>query len=360
MKVAVLSFAHEHAGTYARLLHGMPDVDLVIADPGGSPRDPRRGREAAGRLGAVYTDSWDEVFALRPDAVVVTSETGLHRELIERAAAAGAHVLCEHPVAAGEADADAAVRACAEAGVRLALASPACFGPAFAALRRQLAEGDALGSLTTVLGAYNKPWNAARSGAAARGVLDSTAPQLLDMVDAVLGGAPAEQVYAQANSILASASGGAEPGVESAALVTVRYADGTVVSLDCGAGPARQEPAAGGPALTLIGDRGSIEFTATPRLVGGFDAATSRERWETRGKDPDAVMLAGFLAAIGEGARRADADPDNGPGPDGAAGLRTLRIVQAARASLRTGRPVTLTAPPPQSGPQAEPRPARA
>lgn len=330
MKVAVLSFAHERSATYARLLRAMPDVDLVIADPDGSPDDPARGRDRARRLGAAYAGSWDEVFALRPDAVVVTSEIDRRRELVERAAEAGAHVLCEHPLAADEADARAMVRVCEDAGVRLSLASPACFGPAFGAVRRELARGEVLGGLTTILGAYNRP-RPARSRAAESGALGAGAPFLLDMVDAVLGGTPAEQVYAQSNSVLST-----EPGVESAALVTVRYADGTVVSIDCSWGPADNESAAGGPTMTFIGDRGSVEFTASPRLVGGFDSATSRERWETRGDDPCAVMLKEFIAAVGQG---------NGAGPDGAAGVRTLRIVQAARASVRTGQPVELAVP---------------
>ncbi|NEB77122.1 Gfo/Idh/MocA family oxidoreductase [Streptomyces sp. SID14478] len=330
MKVAVLSFAHERAATYARLVHELPGVDLIIADPDGSPDDPARGRETARRLGAAYARSWDEAFALRPDAVIVTSETGGRRDLVERAAAAGAHVLCEQPSAADEADALAMVRACEDAGVRLSLASPVCYGPAFAAVRRELAKDEVVGGLTTVLGAYNRPRPARPQGTGA-GVLDTDAPLLLDMVDAVLGGTPAQQVYAQTNGIL-----GTEPGIESAALLTVRYADGTVASLDCSWGVADSGPGTGGPTMTFIGGRASVEFTAAPRLVGGFDAAASRERWETRGEDPYAVMLGAFLDAVRRG---------SGAGPDGAAGVRTLRIVEAARTSVRTGQPVELAVP---------------
>ncbi|KUN00339.1 hypothetical protein AQI95_35015 [Streptomyces yokosukanensis] len=330
MKVAVLSFAHERAATYAQLLHDMPDVELLVADPDGAAEDPARGSATARRLGARYVGSWDELFALRPDAVVVTSEVDRRRELVERAAGAGAQVLCEHPPAVDEADARAMVRACEDAGVRLSFASPACFGPAFAAVRKEITEGEVLGGLTAVHGAYNRP-RPAGAEAARSGALGTNAPPVFDMVDAVLGGIPAEQVYAQSNSVL-----GAEPGVESAALVTVRYADGTVVSVDCSWGPADSGPAVGGPALTFIGERASVEFTAAPRLLGGFDAATSRERWGTRGDDPYAVMLGEFVAAVRQG---------SGAGPDGAAALRTLRIIQAARASARTGQPVELAVP---------------
>ncbi|MEU3735402.1 Gfo/Idh/MocA family oxidoreductase [Streptomyces sp. NPDC033538] len=330
MKVAVLSFAHERAATYARLLHDMPDVDLLVADPDGSPDDPARGRATAHRLGATYAADWDALFGLRPDAVVVTSEADLRRGLVERAAKAGAHVLCEFPPAADEVDAEAMVRVCEDAGVRLSIASPVCFGPAFTAVRREIAEGEVLGGLTTIHGAYNRPRptgaQAARSGA-----LGTNAPPLLDMVDAVLGGVDAEQVYAQSNSVL-----GAEPGMESAALVTVRYADGTVASVDCSWGSPESGQFAGGPVMTFIGNRASVEFNASPRLLGGFDSGVSGERWETRGDDPYAVMLGEFVAASRRG---------SGAGPDGAAAVRTLRVIRAARESVRTGRPVEVAVP---------------
>jgi predicted dehydrogenase len=299
MKVAVLSSGHERTQTYTRRLRALPDVEPLLADPAGG---------------------WDEVFAQRPDAVIITADTGRRRALVERAAAAGAHVLCEHPLAGDESDAEAIVRACADAGVRLSLASPACYGPAFAAVRKQLADGEVLGAVTTVHGAYNGP-RPAQGGA-----LDTHAPALLDMVDLLLGGTPAEQVYAQTNSVLS-----ADPGIESAALVTVRYADGTVVSLDCSWGVDGDASATAGPALSVIGGKASVEFTAWPRLLGGYDAAAAREHWVTRGDDPYAVLLGAFLAAVRDG---------QPAGPDGATGLRTLRIVRAARESARTGQPV--------------------
>ncbi|MGR4884664.1 Gfo/Idh/MocA family protein [Streptomyces sp. LARHCF249] len=332
MKVAVLSFAHERAATYARLLHGMPGVDLIIADPDGSPGDPARGRAVAADLDVSYAGSWDEVFALRPEAVLVTSEVARRRELVERAAAAGAQVLCVQPMAATETDAQAMVRACEDAGVRLILASPVCFSPAFTAVRDGLAEGEPLGRLTTIHGSYNSP---ATGKPEDGGALGANAAVLLDMVDAVLGGEPAEQVYAQTNSVLSG-----DPGVESAALVSVRYASGTVLSIDCSwwgplpavaGGLSANQPAAGGPAMTFIGERASVEFNARPRLLGVFDAATGSERWEAGGGDLDAVMLGAFVAAVGTG---------QGAGPDGAAGVRTLRIIRAAHASVRTGQPV--------------------
>ncbi|WP_424185415.1 Gfo/Idh/MocA family protein [Actinokineospora sp. G85] len=302
MKIAVLSFAED----YVRSLAGMPGVEVVVADPDG------QGRAAADRLGVAHVDSWDAVFALRPRAVVVTGEVARRRDLVERAAAVGAQVLCEHPLAVEEADAQAMVDACAAAGVRLTVASPACFSPAFSDVRQGIADSG-VGELMTIHGAFNSP---GRDGA-----LDDHAPYVLDLVDAVLGGEQAEQVYAQVNSIVSG-----QPGVESAAFVSVRYPSGVVAALDCGWGPSVNQRAGDTPEVTFVGDQGSVEFTANPRLLGGFD------RWEAK-TDPRSVMLTEFVAAVADG---------RAVGPDGAAGVRALRVVRAARESARTGHPVDL------------------
>jgi predicted dehydrogenase len=306
VKVAVLSFAHERAETYARLLRDMPGVELLTADPD----DPARGRAVAHRLGVSYVDTWDEVFEWCPQAVVVTSAVERRRELVERAAEAEAHVLCEQPLATDEANAKAMVDACDIGGVRLALASPACHGEAFATVRRGIADG-VVGTLTTIHGSYH-----------ARGALDANAAHLLDLVDAVLDGEPAAQVYAQTNSVLSG-----QDNTESAALVSVRYPSGAVASIDCG-----WEHSAAGPAVTFIGDRASVAYDPKPRLLSGFDAA-GNERSEPGGADLCAVMLKDFVDSYESG---------EGSGPDGEAGLRAVRIVRAAHESARTGQPVDL------------------
>lgn len=99
MKVGVLSFAHVHAGGFARLLDDMEGVEVLAADPDTDLAAPGevRGREFADRLGVTYAHSYEELFAWGPDKVVVCSENVRHRPLVELAAAHGADVLCEKP-----------------------------------------------------------------------------------------------------------------------------------------------------------------------------------------------------------------------------------------------------------------------
>ncbi len=75
------------------------------------------------------------------EAVYVPLPNSLHREWVERAAAAGKHVLCEKPLAPTAADARAMARACEVAGVTLAEAYMTPFHPRARAVECLVASG---------------------------------------------------------------------------------------------------------------------------------------------------------------------------------------------------------------------------
>ena len=75
------------------------------------------------------------------EAVYVPLPNSLHREWVERAAAAGKHVLCEKPLALSAADAQAMASACAAAGVTLLEAYMTPFHPRARALDALVASG---------------------------------------------------------------------------------------------------------------------------------------------------------------------------------------------------------------------------
>ena len=83
------------------------------------------------------------------EAVYVATPNHLHRPVVEAAARAGKHVLCEKPMATSLADAEAMVAACRENGVRYATA----FDQRFQARHRRLRElvrAGQLGEITAV------------------------------------------------------------------------------------------------------------------------------------------------------------------------------------------------------------------
>ncbi|SCF22880.1 Predicted dehydrogenase [Micromonospora haikouensis] len=272
---------------------------MRIAVTGGGDGDDGRADHHRRRLRAM---PGVELVDTRPDAVVVCGGPSLHRELTERAAAAGAHVLCEPPLAGGVPDAEAMVDACAHAGVSLTLAHPTRFSPAFEAARRAVADGR-LGRLGTVNGVCHPDW----------------ATHLVDLVDVLLDGEQAAEVYARAST------------VAPASVLVVRYPGGSVATLGHGCGT---------PGLELVGERATVRFDPFARLLDvratGRDGDRGDGRRDDRsagrlgGADLDAAMLAAFVAGVRDGRPQ---------GPDAAAGLRGLRIARAARRSLDTGRP---------------------
>ena len=91
----------------------------------------------------------------------------------------------------------------------------------------------------------------------------------------------------------------------------------------------------------MTGTNGSVEIAPFQPHVGGTDACG--EVFLPVGADLDALMLASSCVAV-----RASGRPVPGtapavvPQPDGAVGVRTLRIVDAARRSAVSGQPVDL------------------
>ena len=86
-----MSFAHLHAEAYVHPLLGLSGVDLVgFSDP-----DKQRGAEMAETFGLHHFPRHEDLLAEGLDGVLVCSENAGGRELVELAAAAGAHVLCE-------------------------------------------------------------------------------------------------------------------------------------------------------------------------------------------------------------------------------------------------------------------------
>ena len=113
MKIGIMSFAHHHAEDYignVRALHG---VEMIgIADV-----DAARGQHYAQQYDARLFPSYASLLAEKPDGVIVCTENVYHRPVVELAAQAGVHVLCEKPLAMNVAEAEAMVSAVEKAGV---------------------------------------------------------------------------------------------------------------------------------------------------------------------------------------------------------------------------------------------------
>ena len=332
LRVGLLSFAHTHAASYARYLTRAPGVEVVGTDVGVPDPGTLRGQAFADQFGVRYVPEVAALLSERPDAVVVAAENADHRHLVEQAVAAGAHVLCEKPLATADADADAMVQAARSAGVLLMTAYPVRFSPEFTELVARVRSGQ-LGQLISVHGTNNgkmplaeRSWftDPARSGG---GALVDHVVHLADLLDELLG-EPAAEVHAVTNRILRADAG---RDVETGAAVNIRYPSGVIAQIDSSWSQPESAPTWGGLTLEVHGTAGSMRIDPFNAHVAGYGSEGAL--WEPFGADLDAAMIGEFLAAVRTGRT---------PQPDGETGARTLAIVTAAQASAATGAVVAV------------------
>ncbi len=337
--VAVLSRAHVHADGYIELLAETAGVDLMVCDPDGPPAADRgpRGLPA----GARYVDGYREVFAQRPDAVVIMSETSRHRELIEPAAESGAAILCEKPLATTAADARAIADVVGRRGVPFMIAHPVRFMAACSELIGRARAGQ-LGELVAVRGTNNGKLPAERSWFvepewSGGGALFDHVVHVADLIDA-LTDARAASVSAITNRILYADRVGATGadvlgtgGPETGGLVLINYAGGPVAAIDCSWSRPASAPSWGGLTINVTGTAGEVFVDAFRPRVRGIEAGNGRALELPYGLGGDASLIDAFLDLVraGQPAR-----------PDLGTALRTLAIVLAAAESAARGRSV--------------------
>ena len=138
MRLAIMSFAHLHAEVYIQNLRNAPDVEFV----GFSDRNAERGRHFAEQFDAQWFHSHEDLLSEGLDGVVVCSENARHRELVELAANAGTHVLCEKPIEVTLDDAIAMRDVCKENNVKFMTAFPVRFAETPQQVKATLDNGD--------------------------------------------------------------------------------------------------------------------------------------------------------------------------------------------------------------------------
>lgn len=144
LRFGILGFAHDHAHFWARAVNDAPDAILAgIWDD-----DAARGLGAASDHDTRFVPDLARLLAMC-DAVGITSTTAQHAPLIEAAAHAGVHVLCEKPLAPSLAQCDRIGRAVAGTGIAFMQHFPKRFDPVNDELVSLVRRGD-LGAVALV------------------------------------------------------------------------------------------------------------------------------------------------------------------------------------------------------------------
>ncbi|WP_448614264.1 Gfo/Idh/MocA family protein [Modestobacter sp. URMC 112] len=235
------------------------------------------------------------------DAVYVAVPNSTHRELVEAAAAAGVAVLCEKPLAADVADAEATVAAADRAGVLLGTAYDQRWHPAHVRLRELLPE---LGTVTAVRVVYccwlpadwspdGRPhdnWRVDRARAGGGAAID-LAPHGLDLAGVLLG----EDVV-ELSALLQTRV--QDYPVDDGALLAGRTAGGVLVDLhvayNCPDALPRRR-------LEVVGTRGmAVAVDTMGQTAGGSLTLFRPDPVDVpfAGTDPFTAQFAGFGAAV--------------------------------------------------------------
>ena len=231
------------------------------------------------------------------EAVYVPLPNSLHREWVERAAAAGKHVLCEKPLATTVRDAEAMAAACAKAGVTLFEAYMTPFHPRAQAIETLVSSGT-LGKLRFARAAFtgaldrhdDHRWRPEMGGGA---LLDLGVYCVAPLFAAV--GRPPTRVAASASR--------ASLGVDASFAGWLDFGDGFTAAIECSFdAPERQ-------LLEFVGTEGAVQvdraFTPCP------DDTMFTLRWRDGrceqtvggGADPYRVMIEHFHAVVREGVK---------------------------------------------------------
>lgn len=330
MRIGIMSFAHLHAEAYIHSLRRAEGVDMV----GFSDTDRERGQRTAESFGAKWFDRHEDLLAEGLDGVVVCSENVGRRELVEMAAASGAHVLCEKPIEATLEDARAMRDACDRNGVRFMTAFPMRFDASIKAVRSALTRGE-LGQLYAVNGVnhseipvHHRAWFAQRHRSGGGAVMDHTV-HLTDLLRWYTGSEVTE-VYAEiGNPFRPDAL-----DVETAGLVTLAMANGVFASIDCSWSRPPTYPRWGHLKMELVGERGVLSVDAFAQALTVYSGKGPRSaEWLNWGGDPNQAMVEEFVASIRE---------DRPPRVGWRDGFEALRVALACYASAEQRQPVRL------------------
>ena len=236
---------------------------------------PEKARRLGEQFGVPWYSDMHKMMSATPvDAVSVLTESGHHAAHVLALAKYGKHVVVEKPMALTLDDADAMIKACDSAGVKLFVVKQNRFNVPVIKLRRAL-EAGRFGKL--VLGTVRVRWCREQNyydqdkwrgtWALDGGVLANQASHHIDLLEWMMG--EVEGVYAMSATALVKIE------TEDTAVVTVRFRNGAlgVIEATTAARPKDLEGS-----ISILGETGSVE-------IGGF-AVNQMKTWNFTKPEP--------------------------------------------------------------------------
>ncbi|QDZ11644.1 Gfo/Idh/MocA family protein [Devosia ginsengisoli] len=288
-----------------------------------------------------FADMHEMMQATAPDVVVVLTESGNHANHVLALAPYGKHIVVEKPMALTLESADAMIKACADAGIKLFVVKQNRFNVPVAKLREALERGR-FGRL--VLGTVRVRWTRDQAyydqdswrgtWALDGGVLANQASHHVDLLEWMMG--PVESVFARSATALVRIE------AEDTAAVVLKFTSGAlgIIEATTAVRPNNLEGS-----ISILGETGSVE-------IGGF-AVNKLKVWDfVTAQDGDDAVMEKFsvnppnVYGFGHQAYYEDVVASLTDGTphlvDGRAGRRSVELINAIYESIETGREIKL------------------
>lgn len=289
----------------------------------------------------VFEDMDDMMASIKPDAVAVLTPSGMHSEHTIRLAKHRKHIIVEKPMALTLDDADAMIRACDKAGIRLFVIKQNRFNVPVQKAREALENGR-FGKL--VLGTVRVRWCRPQhyydqdswrgTWKYDGGVLTNQASHHVDLLEWMLG--DVESVFAKSTTALVNIE------AEDTAVVTLKFRNGALGIIEATTAT-RPKDLEG--SLSILGENGSV-------VIGGF-AVNQLQTWNFTNEEPgDSEVLENYSVnppdVYGFGHRSYYEHvvqclaEQSAQLVDGLEGRRSLELIHAIYESIETGKEVFL------------------
>jgi predicted dehydrogenase len=344
LRVGVLGFAHGHIGAYCGQWRERPELGVEVV--AGWDHDAERLRQSAEKFGVRPCTTVPELLA-EVEAVVITSETSLHADLVERAAEAGKAIVVQKPLALTLPEADRIVATVEKFRVPFTLAWQMRVDPQNLKIK-ELLDGGSLGKILMVrrrhgLGVHLWPsfaqtWH--NDPTYNRDIWADDAAHPIDFIHWLLG--VPETVTAEVETLL-------DPAIQNDNGIAIfRYPGGPLAEVVCSFTCAAHENTTEVVAErgTIIQNYGDVPSCNVPRAEGAcglkwYEAVSGQWTYsEIASPKTHGERLAGLAAPLADflhGRRSPLATVEEG--------RTSLRMVLATYVSSREGRRVPLDDP---------------
>lgn len=328
LKIAIISFEHMHANSYAASFDRVTGAELVgIADS-----DPDRLALAKDRYPntpAFHSDYKTLLDETQAEAVIICSSNVDHLPIAREAAARGLHILCEKPLGPTVEESQEIIDLAKKAGVTLMTAFPVRFSPSIHETRRLIQTGklgEIIGGSTSNHGTMPGSWFVQKEKSGGGAVIDHTV-HVVDVLRWMLND-EVDTVYAEHATRLHD-----HLKVDDVGQLVMTFKKGAVISLDTSWSRPKSYSIWGDVKIALKGDKANATLNCFPQQIHHYDERNMRHSGFNMGEDLDQLMLQEFINAVHEGRE---------PLVTGYDGLKAVEVAMAAYKAAETGKPVKL------------------